>query len=628
MKNAILFTDFFFSDYWPMVHAAARRGFTPIVNTPDLFADLERAGLPCRSWSEFMPADLPLTVNHAVQRLGGHLPGILEQPEAVEAFAYARGNVLLENGKGLLRKVLETAGQQVAVVETLSTIMQACDLRMVVMRSNVSGTQRAIQALAEQHGIPVLELAHGVVVRREERFELTGKKRLPGNYAAYGPRDSRHLADLGNDPAQLFQTGAVIWDGLYGAEADVDARTARTRVGLDPDRPVVLYAGTFAQKGLPAYAAEMAGLLRMNTVVAEGVAAYGGGVQFVVRPHPGELRRLTEAQREDLTEAYAAWLAGYGLDLALLDVNDRSICSEKVDLIRAADAVIVAGEVSSVIPEVMILGRPVVLIPWTGMKPSFTEADGVHVAPDAAALTAVLHRLIGDEAYRSEVVARQLEALPDINFGNDGGASERVAGLIASLAGPSDPEAVEPLPFERGHEGGDGMVAEAYADMTGRPGRRSEEPTDLDAVLALFDNLIAQSRVGEAAEVLAVVRDHYPSAPQKLLRAEGVLCYLSGDAGRAESFWQQAYELGPEDASLQLALGSLYLEQDRLEEAVRLLLDVTEAEPGEADAWLGWAMAAYRLGDIAAFGKGLEKAGEITPGHPLVERLTPLFALA
>jgi glycosyltransferase involved in cell wall biosynthesis len=120
-------------------------------------------------------------------------------------------------------------------------------------------------------------------------------------------------------------------------------------------------------------------------------------------------------------------------------MHDRHGCpvqvvsGKKLEAIRAADLCICPGP-SSAIPEIMILERPVIQIPRTDEDLTYTDADGIVIAPDER-LEAEIQRLLQNPQSRADVVERQNAALPRLNSENDGRATSRVATLILQLAG-------------------------------------------------------------------------------------------------------------------------------------------------------------------------------------------------
>ena len=147
---------------------------------------------------------------------------------------------------------------------------------------------------------------------------------------------------------------------------------------------------------------------------------------MLIRPHPGERlgSQLSAEQFRDWTRGYEQWIhAEYGIEA--LVATER-----KVEAIRAADVAITPGS-TSVIPEVMILERPVIRIRGWEWDDLYGEEDGV-VVVDRDAIEPALVALLRDPEARAARVERQTAAIHDLNYGEDGRAQERVAELCWS----------------------------------------------------------------------------------------------------------------------------------------------------------------------------------------------------
>ena len=104
-----------------------------------------------------------------------------------------------------------------------------------------------------------------------------------------------------------------------------------------------------------------------------------------------------------------------------------------MDAIAAADLVVVEDE-SAIVPELMILGKPIVIT--TAFEPLglYSEKDGIAFASDTE-LVGELQQLLRSAERLTHMLGRYPEALEQLNFGNDGQASTRTADVIVGLAG-------------------------------------------------------------------------------------------------------------------------------------------------------------------------------------------------
>jgi len=376
-------------------------------------------------------------------RFSGDISAAVDHPAGRQPFSTTAGNLLAQNGGALFGRVFEVLQSQVVLIETLKNIMARCRLKMVVLRANISGAQRAVQTYAALQGVPVLELSHGHRARRLDRSDIDQEVRCA--YAAYGERDRSLLLELGQPEAQIHVVGAPGWDPLYRPEVKMSAPAAREKIGLDPDRPMVLYASVYPE-GNSALFPYLSRLIHdKHRAVIGAMRTLGPEVQFVVRPHPGEFRREpAKPPTGEAVAAYRRWLQDQGVSPVHIDGVSPETTLDKADLLNAADAVIVANPGSSLVTEVMIMRRPAVLLRRKEAPPYafYTEEDGVVLVEEAEGLAAELKGLLEDAGRREEVVQRQWAALPRLNHRNDGRASERAARLICAMAAGEVPQGI------------------------------------------------------------------------------------------------------------------------------------------------------------------------------------------
>jgi hypothetical protein len=143
------------------------------------------------------------------------------------------------------------------------------------------------------------------------------------------------------------------------------------------DAPVVLVAGT---NGDPEVS-------RRALSTALGALRELPGVRVRVRPHPREPRSVYEGARAD--------------GLLTDDMLDAS--PDPYDAVRGASVVV--GTFSTLLPEAIALGVPAVQVVEDGADLWWT--GGMAAAASPADLRAVVARLVSDEAYRADVLARE-----------------------------------------------------------------------------------------------------------------------------------------------------------------------------------------------------------------------------
>lgn len=229
-------------------------------------------------------------------------------------------------------------------------------------------------------------------------------------------------------PVVLLQHGLFSGDwpthDFHGADLVLLwGETSRAELARFPDPPPAVVVGNprLAALGAAAPASEGA-----STVLVAGTNAdpYTGrralvtalealrdlpGVRVRVRPHPREPRSV-------YAEAEATGL----LTPDMMDTSPDPYAS-----VRAASVVV--GTASTLLPEAVALGVPAVQV--VDGEEQVWWADGMAAASSTADLRSVVRRLLEDDAYRAEVMARE-SATARAAFGDPGRAAELAAEAV------------------------------------------------------------------------------------------------------------------------------------------------------------------------------------------------------
>ncbi|MEW6386273.1 MAG: glycosyltransferase [Thermodesulfobacteriota bacterium] len=418
-------------EYLPLIRNLADQGFKLIINATPLAQEAEAAGLSCRGWEEFISPKIQTQAQREVSRLSDRLFKSLEPEIALKAFSSPLGNFIPVTGQEFFQQLLPLLANEITIVETLDEILRHHDLRLILLGCDNDCNQRALVNYARLRGVPSLHLAHGLYSK--PRVHIAGEvDRLYSDYiTVFGARARDNMVASGNPPERIFLTGTPLWDPLYSPGARMAAQEARRRLGLDPDRPVVLFCSSYSEGSSAYFRYRSWRMHAIHEAVLEAIQQLGPQVQLLVRPHPNELRRALVSPEDFswLVEAYQRWLTQKGMGPVQLSLG------QKIPALRAADVVIVADQ-SSMIPEAMILERPTIMLTLLkDFATTYTEADGIVVAEEKTQLTEALEDLITYPAAREAMVNRQNAALPELNFGHDGRATERVTALALELAG-------------------------------------------------------------------------------------------------------------------------------------------------------------------------------------------------
>lgn len=440
MQGSIVFFDVFGPHYLSVVAALARDGFLPILNGGPLITAASAAGIPHCTWNAFRPAELGPHVQREVERIMQGVAGALELSDVRRAFSASRGDFLPVTGPAFFAQLEAMLAGQVAALDVFDAVVRQHDVRLLVLGCDNSHIQRVLVEDARRRGIRSLQLAHGIYAPIRARVAGEMHAIYADYVAAFGERARRVLVALGNATERIMLTGAPSWDGLYAPAAQVSQGEARRRLGLDPDRAAVLFCASYVDGSSGFFPATLRELAAIYRGVVSACRQLEGPVQLLVRPHPHEFGRanVSDDEREHLLKRHRGWLA----DCGIRDVH--VLCEHKIECIRAADVVVVEGA-STIIPEVMILDRPVVMVPLAQQAPPvYTGDDGIIVVHGAEELPGVLANLLDAPERRAQVVRAQRAVLPELNYGDDGRAAERVAEAVGALAASAAVESARP----------------------------------------------------------------------------------------------------------------------------------------------------------------------------------------
>lgn len=425
MKGGILFFDINKEDYLPLIRRAVKDGFTPILNGERLIRSAEKEGVRVVNLGGFIP-NVDAARDAVKERIDG-ISEIIRSDQKTMPPVFRKGagfrNEFLKNLANLMTS-------QVLVIETMEVLTSRLEIDLIALGCDNSHIQRALVEYADLKGIPTIQIAHGLFNRPVVQFAGNIPPLYSDHITVFGKRSRQIFLEDGTDPDRVFLTGSVEWDSLYHAKRSLSQKEARTRLGLDPDKPVILFCGTYADGASAFFSPVCHRLFEIHGALIEAIKNLGQEVQLLIRPHPLELKRagISSKVAAGFIGYYAEWLARQGVR------NLRILTGHKVESILAADIVIGMNN-SSMMAESMILERPVIKMSFGEWDSNtFSEDDGLTVLEEPDRLPESLKRLISSRAQRQEAVKRQNAGLEDLNHGNDGKAGQRVYEVISGLA--------------------------------------------------------------------------------------------------------------------------------------------------------------------------------------------------
>lgn len=416
----------------PVVQAAAAHGFHPIIHG-ELSYQAQNAAIPFTNPWSYVPETGEDWVTEKII-------GILEQltdPSMASgyrrAFFSPAGDFLRRTGREFFTKLGETARLEILALEAFEALQHNHDLALVVSYTENCPEDRAFLLQARNFGIPSLHILHFGTFSRSPIITAGEYHRgLRADYVTVGGhRACQRYLDLGVKPEQIFITGTPESDQYYLPANRPSQVEARRCLGLNPDKPVALFCTSYVTGARSFYTHRSQFYMEVNRMVMRAAETIDPGLQLLVRPHPTELARirLNPRAKANLIQEYLAWLGTLGSNPVTLAIDN------KLAAIRAADVVIVVGQ-SCLIPEAMILERPVIILDRVldTRDLKYTPKDGIALAADLGELIRTWRRILTDPGIGAEMVRQSQQALGEINFNHDGQAVRRLCEVVLDLA--------------------------------------------------------------------------------------------------------------------------------------------------------------------------------------------------
>ena len=227
----------------PMLRALAARGFRLGGYMRAPVEALRREGLDIGFLDlEGAPATPPAPRQRAhMQGMASRWLGATGHASLAQALGITDRRELGAVQEALLRHVNGNFLAAAHAVDTFNAMAGPENIRLLLLRSDLSHPDRALALAARLRGIPSLHVMHG-----NPRAALVAAEVAADLAAIYGPATGEWFAQFGIAPGRIAITGNPPWDGL-GAPGSVPTREeALTRLKLDPALKTVMFAGTWA----------------------------------------------------------------------------------------------------------------------------------------------------------------------------------------------------------------------------------------------------------------------------------------------------------------------------------------------------------------------------------------------
>ncbi|OGG73996.1 hypothetical protein A3A40_00585 [Candidatus Kaiserbacteria bacterium RIFCSPLOWO2_01_FULL_54_20] len=336
-----------------------------------------------------------------------------ERPEVAKAFVY-NGISLWKVAREALKAVIASGEDMVHTIESTKRLFSRRRINCVLLFTSVKGYNNIIARVAEQAGIPCIDLQHALAP-----MDLNHPySRLSAHYlASYGPHMAKQYETFGVDASRIIPIGSPRFDAYATPLPEVEQAALRKKLGLHSSAPTALLGIPFLfpqldYYGFTSYTArdiieDLAFLARENK-----------NVQYLLRPKPGKDRYSFYNRKETLD------LFGPDAHMAQFD-NLRAL----IEL-----STIVVSMNSTLLLETLILHRPVILYLPLTLDHDFDAwetAGALRIARDRTDLMRHFQELSSLEVRQKQV--RRADEFMKEQFCFDGQSKDRMTAFLRKI---------------------------------------------------------------------------------------------------------------------------------------------------------------------------------------------------
>jgi len=292
--------------------------------------------------------------------------------------------------------------QNITQIEIWKEVMAHFKVAACITHEDVSEQTKCMASFFREKKVPTLHVPHAVymdqwrgAVGQDVHDDITAEW-----IAAAGPYQRDWYIARGAKPRKVVITGLPHWDKWA---KDLDGAWARRSLRLDQDRPIVMYASSWAQQ---TSAFGMHGAVEETYAGFLKVAALGD-FQTIVKLHPSAGKASNDWH---LKQAQDAGVKGM-------------ITAQYLDLCMASADLIVSVGPSNLLIEASMLGKPSVCVHGFDME---QEIISTEIADMADAIEVGLSDHWQKNFHPEGIIARYAHK-------NDGQATQRVLDLIKRI---------------------------------------------------------------------------------------------------------------------------------------------------------------------------------------------------
>jgi len=431
MKNAILFIDLVKPEHIPIIVNVYKKGFIPIVNLGPNCDELKKKINDIEIFEKHFSDNDKVQFEKKYQNIANQINSTTISKKLVDVFFGNDGKFTDNTYNKLINKLLLMLRKELFYITVIEKLIKIFQIKLGVFGYDNSHTQRVSVIKLKDNGIISLQLAHGqgVTLVNGEKVNIAGTLPYYTDYqAVFGDASIDVYNEVGYDNKTIIPVGAPHFDVLY--ENDTTKNEAKKKLGLNPQLPTVLWAGTYTDGNtFIQYYTDKYFTTAKNLLA--GLSNLNEEIQLIIRPHPMEITRYnyTLEEQKVVVGSFIDWI--------------KNNCNPKIKLIHSSEKIlpIIASDVvfvdsySTFITEIMILNRGVIVDPAIDkINPFYTEEMGISILNDEQELTELLRSYLFDPLFKKEKLNKYSNALKKMNFKNDGQAGKRVSELVVQMA--------------------------------------------------------------------------------------------------------------------------------------------------------------------------------------------------
>jgi glycosyltransferase involved in cell wall biosynthesis len=431
MKNAILFIDLVKPEHIPIIVNVYKKGYIPIVNLGPNCDELKKKINDIEIFENHFSDNDKVQFEKKYQNIANQINSTTISKKLVDVFFGNDGKFTDNTYNKLINKLLLMLRKELFYITVIEKLIKIFQIKLGVFGYDNSHTQRVSVIKLKDNGIISLQLAHGqgVFLVNGEKVNIAGTLPYYTDYqAVFGDASIDVYNEVGYDNKTIIPVGSPHFDVLY--ENDTTKNEARKKLGLNPQLPTVLWAGTYTEGNtFIQYYTDKYFTTAKNLLA--GLSNLNEEIQLIIRPHPMEITRYnyTLEEQKVVVGSFIDWI--------------KNNCNPKIKLINSSEKIlpIIASDVvfvdsySTFITEIMILNRGVIIDPAIDtINPFYTEEMGISITNDKQELTELLRSYLFDPLFKEEKLNKYSNALKKMNFKNDGQAGKRVSELVVQMA--------------------------------------------------------------------------------------------------------------------------------------------------------------------------------------------------